>query len=122
MSEDRKTVASLLRLRSTYEDEGAADPDPRWKDALLADLDLEASLPRAERPTAADATEAPLRLRHLGMLAPLGAALFLAGYWFGAEGMTTADLAQVHPAWWVGIALSIAAGSLLRFGRPLWRR
>ena len=121
MNDDRKTLAALLRERAVYEDAEAPALDPRWKDALLADLDLEASLPGTER-APVDPAEAPLRLRHLGLMAPFGAALFLAGYWAGTEGASAADLARIHPFWWVGIALGVATVSLVRFGRPLFRR
>jgi len=119
---DHKTLAALLRERAVYEDANAGDPDPRWKEALLADLDLEASLPGADREPATESADAPLRLRHLGLMAPFGAALFLAGYWLGNEGATAADLASIHPFVWIGVALGVASFSLIRFGRPLLRR
>jgi hypothetical protein len=117
MNDERRTLASLLRTRAVYEDPDTAEPDPRWKEALLADLDLEASVPRPE-PAPADP---PLRLRHLAVLAPVGVALFLAGYLVGTGGVTAADLARIHPAWWVGIALAVASTSLYRFRRLLRR-
>lgn len=118
MNDERKTLASLLRTRAVYEDPGAADPDPAWKDALLAELDLEASVPRRE-PVRGDS---PLRLRHVGTMAPFGVALFLAGYLCGTASVTAADLARVHPGWWVGIALGVASLSLARFRRSFFRR
>lgn len=112
MSDERKTLAALLRQRAVYEDVEAPDPDPRWKEALLTELDLEAAVPAARsEPAAADPASTPLTLRHVGLMAPFGAALFLLGYWLGKEG-AAADLSAVHPAWWVGAAVAISAAAL----------
>lgn len=118
MNDERKTLAALLRERTVYEDGEAPAPDPRWKEVLLTELDLDASLPRPEPVVA----ESPLRLHHVGLMAPFGAALFLAGYWLGTADLTTADLARIHPAWWMGVALGLASVSLVRFRRLLFRR
>ncbi len=117
---EKKTLAALLRDHAVYEDAGAANPDPLWKDALLADLDLEAAIPPAPRP--AEPESAPLTLRHLGLMAPAGAVLFLAGYWLGSDGATLTDLSRIHPAVWIAAALGIATATLSYRGLSLFRR
>jgi len=123
MSEDRtredKSVGRLLRTADVYRDADAPAPAAGWREALLMDFD-EAPQP-AETSVVIAETAAPLRPRHLLMMAPMGVALFLLGWWLGRGGVSTEEFTAVPPSVWVGCAGAIAGLTLLWTGLPAIR-
>ena len=116
MSEEKKSIAQLLRTADVYRDQDHPATDDRWREALLMEFDGEAAAaPAARTDTAADA---PLRPRHLLMMAPAGVALFFAGWWIGRGGVSSEELAAVPVAVWIGCAGLAAGLTLVRWGFP----
>jgi hypothetical protein len=122
MSEDHQSVGRWLQSAGTYSDPDAPAPGTGWREALLLTVAEDAETAAAARQAAAREPEsAPLRMRHLVMLSPAGAALFGLGWWVGRGGVSAQEIAAVPAGVWVACAAAVAAIALLWHGVPLVR-
>jgi hypothetical protein len=116
MSEEKKSIAQLLRTAEVFRDPHATAGDDKWREALLLEFDGQAVGGPVARPDMP--AGAPLRPRHLLLMAPAGVALFFAGWWVGRGGVSSEELAAVPVAAWLGCAGLAAGLTLIRRGWP----